>query len=664
MNMKKFIFILLHTLLVCNLGYSQTGFGYLNYRVVSTQYGNGTGFTHNGVTVQGHADSHAEFEAMLDVSHGANTLVSQGEVLAFSSQGPKGGIPPGSPADHYIAEYSGWFYAQSSGSYTFYVYSDDSSEVIINGQVVAGKYGGPGTASGNIQLEGDTWYPIKHRFHEYEGAAWTHLQVYSSMHQGYYYLGDPNQAYQVSNAVDPNIKPLTVNVDLDFGSSLNLSDISVSLKRGRGNGTYYFLQQGLSLDSNGGIDLTPNIDGTLYEGTNQRATTTSGNVEWCVVYDYDSNNKRYRVGIDKREFPTGFIFTDLKQLQLFDLWDGEITYISDDSAWANYYIYTETQFDFINSSNSSDIRDANGFYGIEAEFTFGGIEQYYNHKIDLYPTSDFTLLYDDIVTVTDVYQAFQELSEGGISGGLKGNLNGVQLLNGDIDKNGIFDFNDTFKLLQHLQGITSLVTAIDFQRTMRIYNKLEYESITTSNWNTKMNSTTFVYVMDLDEKNPTHEYNLDITWLGDVDLSHSAELPTEPVTSVLKSSKIKFTKKEESYIEFDIQNGEEILVTLKIPSNQKNIVGTQFRLVFDNTRLSFDRIEQSNTQIQNFSSVRTNYVNFGSISTDGSNNLNNGMEYKIYFKPNNSMKSILGLITLLKNEMIDVGGSNVEMIVK
>ena len=40
------------------------------------------------------------------------------------------------------------------------------------------------------------------------------------------------------------------------------------------------------------------------------------------------------------------------------------------------------------------------------------------------------------------------------------------------------------------------------------------------------------------------------------------------------------------------------------------------------------------------------------------------MEYKIYFKPNQSMESILGLVSLTKKEVINSNGINVEMIVK
>ena len=120
----------------------------------------------------------------------------------------------------------------------------------------------------------------------------------------------------------------------------------------------------------------------------------------------------------------------------------------------------------------------------------------------------------------------------------------------------------------------------------------------------------------------------------------------------------------DTFLFLDIENNDEIIVTLYLPQNQNNIVGTQFRIGFDNTKLSFDKIEYSNTQIQNFQTTRGDYINFGSVSTNGSNNLNNGIEYKIYFKPNTKMDSILGLVSLIKTEIIDSNGINLEIKVK
>ena len=58
-----------------------------------------------------------------------------------------------------------------------------------------------------------------------------------------------------------------------------------------------------------------------------------------MIYDWgwnsDNTKKGHRILIDKREFPSGFTFTDLKKLQLFDLWDGDVSYHTDDQLITN-----------------------------------------------------------------------------------------------------------------------------------------------------------------------------------------------------------------------------------------------------------------------------------------------------------------------------------------
>ena len=116
-----------------------------------------------------------------------------------------------------------------------------------------------------------------------------------------------------------------------------------------------------------GTDLA----GNPVQGSWVKATTTGGAVEWIVIYAYDSVNQRYRIGIDLREFPSGFDYRRLKNIQLFDLWDGEITYSRDDSSWAEYWINTPNTFDINNSNYAQYIRDAGyGDFGVRAEVSF------------------------------------------------------------------------------------------------------------------------------------------------------------------------------------------------------------------------------------------------------------------------------------------------------
>jgi len=459
---------------------------------------------------------------------------------------------------------------------------------------------------------------------------------------------------------------LWVDYTFDFGSNINPTDFS---------GKMHYEESDNSLATNNTTDLTLNSSGKV-NVTNQiqetsigkKATTVGGSVEWCVLYDYDNTNSRHRVLIDKREFPSGISATDVTSLQLFDLYDGNVTFYREDSYWAQYYIYTNTPVTTSNTSYSSYLRDMGSSYALKAEFSFEDSMGYKPHSfIFTSPTqTEIETLIDDIVTVSDVVLAFNELSGGGLNGGYKGDLNGIQLGNGDVNGDNQFDFQDTYKLLQHLTGTQSLVESTNtLVYFMKIKTTTDYNTTTTSNWTSKFNGTTLMANVDLDNGLVVFpQYS--VTWRGDVNLSHS---PTQNLqVQAMKMGRLslsRFSKNEMTELYLDVEKeNESVVVTISVPTNTKNITGSQFRVMFDDSRLSFDKIQYSNEQINNFNSIRTNYINLGSISPDGSQTLNGGVEYKVYFKTNRDLQSILGLVSLQKVELVTQDGIQIESIVK
>ena len=398
----------------------------------------------------------------------------------------------------------------------------------------------------------------------------------------------------------------------------------------------------------------------------KKATTVGGSVEWCVIYDYDSTNKRYRVGIDKREFASGFTFTDLKKLQLFDLWDDVVEYKSDDQSWAEYYINTDTELDFTNSSFSSYIRDANWFYGIKAEFTFVDNEIYKGHKVTFMNPSNSIEQWtaeefmDDYITVADVVAGFSELAGGGINGGFKGDLNGVQLQNSDVNQDGEFDFQDTQIGLAFLTGGDTPFNGW-LSEIMRIVPKSEYDGTTTSNWKTQTNySPSTSILFGIKDTLQTLEHK--VSFLGDVNLSHSAPQTTQTTSA----ARLPLSRKNNTSLEVDLdieKTEEHIIITLDLPENNFNLVGSEFRIGFDNERVEYDKLETT-TMMNSFDAERSSYIKIGSISTDGSITLNGGVQYKIYFKPIQSFDSTLGLVSVKKSEVVDVNANTINVIIK
>lgn len=683
--MKKLLYILLF---LPTLVFGQSGEGYINYKSYKTHYGNGSSSTYNGVSYNGGANSTAEFDAMVDTNQPGTTLTHIGEVSPYGSAGLNGGRPPRYGSSYFAIVYSGWFKPNKTGTYNIRTYADDSSETryrevgTTTWQTMTYQWGCCSYVYGTATLDKTKWYEFEFRYQEVGGNDYYYFaySIPSNSSSPIYNQISSNHQFGTWTNIDPSGGTTTtepqVDLDLEFHSQLAPEEYRFRVyydATSTQDGTEWFntstMNSSYYLDDDGSKDITDYLN-LVKMSDGKRATTTGGSVEWCVVYDYDSTNKRYRVGIDKREFASGFTFTDLKKLQLFDLWDGEITYKSDDQYWAEYYIYTDTELDFTNSTLSSYIRDANGFYGIKAEFAFEDVEIYKGHKVSfMNPSTNIEgwtseEFMDDYITVADVVAGFNELAGGGINGGLKGDLSGVQLQNSDVNQDGEFDFQDSQIGLSFLTGGDTPFDGSLYD-IMRIVPKSEYDNTTTTNWKTQTNkspSTSLTFsVIDTIQ---TLEYK--VSFIGDVNLSHSAPQTTQTTSAARMMSVRNLSTQNNTSLEVDLdikKTEEHIIITLDLPENNFNLIGSEFRIGFDNERVEYDKLE-TNTMMNSFDAKRSSYVKVGSISTDGSLTLNSGVQYKIYFKPIQSFESTLGLVSVKKSEVVDVNANIINVIIK
>jgi len=676
--MKKFILNLIFILIVSFWGYSQTGAGYLNYRAVRTHSGNGTIPTEYG----NYPANSTQFDAMFDLTNPANTLIGEGEVIGNSAQGTNGGKPPGVSGNYFAVEYKGWFLAKASGSYTFYIYSDDAAEVWIGDTKVAGRYFGSGSTSGQITLEADTWYPLMTRYQEFGGSDYLIVQVYSSMFQGYYNLGDANRNYPVSN-IPPVTTPtisLHYDVNFKFGTNINPSTFTinthhrVSEQEIAKNST----SNSIGLDSNGEATITSQIDETLVGQGKYDITATPGNVEWVVIYSPMVTNKyKYRIGLDVREFPSGVDLDDINNIELLDLVDTDGTSTAfestfnnswatttSDQYWNNFNFYIWNPIPFSSSNYSSSIRSASGYHALKVELNFTEVTAYKTQYVVFDSPNNLQSLVDDIITVSDVYLGFNELSNSGIGMNESGNEYdyGIQYTNSDINRDGQFDFQDTYMMMDFLNGGTLFDTSY-LAAVMRLTKTSEYNSISSTNWNGYTTQT--MYPLNLNTTDTNYDIDVSVSWLGDVNLSHSPT-PTNNLSVTGKSSVIRKTNKDQTskvdgILDIQLVNNT-IEVTLKVNSNQEILKGTQFRLSFDDSILTFDKI-QTTAKGTPFHSKRTSYINFGSIITND-DILDGTTEYKLIFNSSEELTSILGLVSLTKTEVISESGEQMKVYIK
>jgi len=674
--MKKLFTILV--LLITTIGYSQSGNGYVNYKAVKTHSGNGDTSAYGP-----HALSTADFDKMLDTSLPQNTLIGEGEVDADTSAGFAGGNPPGVSGDYYAVEFTGWFFAKASGQYTFYLYSDDSSEVLVDGQLVSYKYtGGATNNSGRITLEANTWYPFKMRWQEYTGGAYGQLQMYSSMFNGYYYPGHAD--YPVSNQAP--VIPLVYNVNYNLNQNIDATTFSVN--------THYKISEqetsqnsnsnSKSLGSNGSVDIGTQIDETLYsDGTKKfRAIPDEGGIAAVLGSNqYGTGNLRFY--IDKRMFADGFDFGSITSVEILDIYSGPMEFQNTDpsSIWQFYKIegltltrdiVSQSEYYLPNGYASTGIYEMNpqnnhpypdfvvpNNWAVEDATSFK--EQYVIFNSPT--TQELETLVSEIITVSDIYTAFQQLSGGGLMGGFGDEYNyGIQYSNSDVNRDGQFTDDDTYMMLDWLNGGNSFDTSY-LAAVMKLIKTEDYNSISSTNWNN--HTTRTMYPLNLNTTDENYDINVSVSWLGDVNLSHSPT-PTNNLSVTGKSFRPTLTKKTEGDIEIEFNTeiiGENLVVTLNLNPLNEQVVGTQFKINYDSSKLTYVTTEFTNNKLNNFHTNRGSFISLGSISTDGMVTLDSTTQYTLTFKTK-EVKSGLGLVSIKPIDAVNKEGTQLKMVIK
>jgi hypothetical protein len=371
---------------------------------------------------------------------------------------------------------------------------------------------------------------------------------------------------------------------------------------------------------------------------------------------------------------TGINLNTVKYVKLFDIYEGPINPMDFNGWWKQWVV--PGNIDLTNkvstSSFQSNIRLQDGWYAFKADYSFSPVSVFKQHGIEIIPNSQTELntLYNSIVSVTDVYLAFKELSNGGIFGNQSGLefTNGIQFMNADVDGNGVFNESDTYKLLQHLTGVAPLTQYTALTYLIKLYGKSEYDAITKSNWNTQLNSTRSLIPFNLNSGVLNNTYNINVTWLGDVNLSHSAQQTQTTVVSNSMKTMSLSTNSVSNQIDAYLMGeniGGKLVVTISIDPLQQEVVGTQFNLNYDNTSLKFEKVEfTTKGSPTNFGTDRGSYVTLGSLITDGSTVLDKTTQYKITFLPLIGLNGILGLTSISNTDAVNKNGTQLKIKVK
>ena len=479
--------------------------------------------------------------------------------------------------------------------------------------------------------------------------------------------------FYTNSVTHSNGEVLRASFNIDFGGNVDETKFTAKGYTYTNNNWNVVNGTARQLSGLGKVDLTSLLD-TNKIGTGYKPTITGGGVEWAYTNPNASwLNGNSRLLIDMRQF--GNVDpTSVTNVKILDVYDGPVTYTSHDpNGWAIYTVPSPlTKVTDGTSTFNQYIRNVNGWntdYAFACTISFAQTLAYKPHGMELTHSNQTELntLYNSIVGVSDVYLAFKELADGGIFGNQTGLglTNGIQYLNADVDGNGVFNESDTYKLLQHLTGVQPLTQNTALTYLMKLYNKSDYDSITPSNWTTKFNSTRNLIPFTLSGLNNT--YNISVTWLGDVNLSHSAQQSVSGVSGnsvrSMSVSSNSITNEVNVIIISEIV-GNSVIVTLSVDPLQQELVGTQFQLNYDNTKLKFEKVEfTTKGNPTNFGTNKGSFINIGSLLTSG-DVLDKTTEYRVIFTPINNTTDILGLTSISTTDAVNKSGRTLKVRMK
>ena len=287
-----------------------------------------------------------------------------------------------------------------------------------------------------------------------------------------------------------------------------------------------------------------------------------------------------------------------------------------------------------------------------------------------YTGQDIRGLYDEIVTISDVALAFNELSNSGINQDETGNeiTYIIQAINANVNSDNDFNTDDTYRLLGHVLGNGTYLEGDALVYMLKLYETSVYDNLTLSNYQNTSHGTTLMLPLTIGNSSQlNYVFNGSITWRGDVNLSHSS-LP-QNVTSITGKSASKAFKYNANKVAATINSGMvtevkdgKVIMTLTLNPSTQDVVGTQYKVNYDTSKLSFESVEfNTENTATNFGTPKDGYVKFGSIIQTGDKVLTDKTTYTLIFTPKVNLTNALGLVTVSNTDAVNKTGEQLKL---
>lgn len=350
-----------------------------------------------------------------------------------------------------------------------------------------------------------------------------------------------------------------------------------------------------------------------------------------------------------------------------------------DGTHFTYKIYNKSDIGSGNQPNEGASIVAEGTYDASGQAVVTGLENDVEYFVWNWVDQSKDYM-DNVVTVSDLALVFQEAIGGGINGDQTTFDYYIQTFLGNVYHDSPFDatinFSDSYEILAYLQGVTSGNT-----------NYITYKGRALQ---TGGNKSTFGTV----DSNGSYFAGIDATFkptdsnksfnfvhalMGDVNFSHSWEPDTdgtpipssEQAQSYSNSMRVSMApgqkyNSEEANIDLisELKDGE---VIFSINSDITEMIGAQFNITYDKTRLVLDNvIFDTGNEMTNFSNhlEEDGRINIGSFDQNFEAVVKTGTPYKLIFTPTVTLSNTSGLITFKVNEGVKADGTQIKFIMQ
>ena len=598
-----------------------------------------------------YANNATDFVNMFDTTKGATvyargTAFCNAALLDFNGRWMASGVPNGGA--YTGIKITGWFIPKETGTYQFFINGDDGVDFSLDGKVVTSFYGAHGFGAnvvGTVTLVAGKSYEFMARYQNWGGGWGMDLEWKRPSQYNWAIQSDEVSSTPPSTPTKKAVAKFNLNTNI----------------------TATTFAAGSALSSAGLVDITTSLDSNKVN-TGYKSIISAGGVEWsyCVPNASWLGGKTWLL-IDMRQF--GNVDpTTVNSVKILDAYDGPVTYLSHDAnGWAQYTLNDPlTKVTNGTSLYNSSIRNMNGAnteYAFSCGVSFTATQAYKTQSISVTTTNVLSTLYNSIVTVSDVYLAFKEQANGGIFGNQSGNefVYGIQYKNADVNDDGYFNEKDCFALLQNLTGVKTLVDTFNLNKTMRIIPQTKYDSIGKSNWTTFTTPLGSGYSFDINTGKASDTLNLTMAWKGDVNISHSTTPKANNLTTMSVRGVMSISNEINSSIMTEVI-GDSIYAYITLDPLGQNVVGTQFQLNYDNSVLKFKGIQfTTKGSPTNYATDKGDYINLGSLISDGSTSLDNTTSYKISFSANTKLDNILGLISIGSTDAVNQSGKSLKV---